>query len=138
MFTADIGSCENCGHYTPSGGHSLCEKCAVKLDQCASCRQSIQNEPADDPHEKRMHIVTFDRNERPGKKGSRKETIDSAKEFTSAASAALRAWMDQNDLKDVEVVNELSSICTVFINCSIEQAQKIKSGPLVDSVSRGD
>lgn len=141
MFTCDVGSCEKCGGFTPSGMLFLCNTCAIDLDQCASCRLSILNEPEDDLDAPRIHIVSLDIGEDPPtvQKGlTRQQVLDERDRRVGRIADELRVWLDANNLKSVTIDKQLRAICTLFIKCSLRQAQAIAKAPGVSAISRGD
>lgn len=141
MYTCDVGSCKKCGGFVSSGSLNLCDTCAVALDQCASCGQTILNEPADDLDLPRPHIVSLDIGDDPPsvQKGmTRNQVLDERDKRVSRLSKGLRDWLDANNLKDVTIDKELKAICTLFITCSLRQAELIAKAPNVSAISRGD
>lgn len=141
MYTCDVGSCEKCHKTTSSGAFALCRTCAVKLDQCASCRKSISGEPPDDPDEPREFIVTAKRKDkRPGVADglTRSQVNERSAVATEQFEASLRKWLDANGLSNVEIVNRFRAFEMLVIKCSLTQAALIEKAPGVGAISRGD
>lgn len=140
MVTCDIGSCDACGEMTTSGCFSLCDKCSIKLDQCGNCRKSILNEPADDLDEPRAFIVSVesDENSPSVRDGfTRAQVLEAQEASMTAFSTKFRAWLDENDLKNVTIDKQLNAVRCLFITCSINQSKKIEKFSGVH-VARGD
>ena len=55
--TCDLGICKVCGTTTSSGSFSLCQKCAVANNTCASCKKPLDAKV--DPLERRGGIVSL-------------------------------------------------------------------------------
>lgn len=140
FYTCDIGSCKECGSYTSSGGFELCDPCAAKLDECASCGLSIANPPKDDPDEPRPHVVSLDIPDRLSVQtgSTRAEVIADGKAKVAAAAKELRKWLDEHNLKSVVIENDTGFMSILTITCSLNQAKEVAKAPGVSHVYRGD
>lgn len=116
MFTCDIGACQKCGLMTSSGMFKLCQKCAIRLDQCASCSQSLTNESPENLDAPHSHLVLSNDTE----------------------SLNLREWLDNHNLEKVTIDRTFSAIKAISITCSLQEAKLIEKAPGVIAISRED
>ena len=51
MFTADVGTCVQCGRNTSSSALKLCKVCSRELSECEACRAKLgpASRPASQP-----------------------------------------------------------------------------------------
>ena len=131
---AAIGRCTNCGNMTPSSGFAFCAKCSLALDKCQFCKDSLSNQPADDPNKPRLHIVSFDHSKESPLTGSRTGRIEQAKERMRKHKAELEKWFKENNLESIEI-DKSETIGSLFITCSLNQAKDIAKS---FSICRGD
>ncbi len=147
MYTADIGSCKECGSFTSSGAFKLCRLCSNRLDQCEHCRCNLTKAAEEerlkqlDPSRKFKFLVSinFDhyrKTEQKSSHTSREKMLKENREFAAQFQSEFKAWLRKKRLvRKVQVLSELPNLGMIVVYCTKDVAEKVKKAPGVASIS---